>query len=45
MSTVVGKVMAYDQRTLAELEDWLGHDDGSRENSSNPIIARFTVDR
>jgi hypothetical protein len=42
---VVGKVMAYDQRTLAELEDWHGDDDGARENSSSPIIARFAVDR
>ncbi|MFT6518065.1 MAG: hypothetical protein ACJATP_001731 [Candidatus Azotimanducaceae bacterium] len=29
MSKVVGKVMAYDQRTLAELEGWHADDDGS----------------
>jgi hypothetical protein len=44
MSTVVGKVMAYDQRILAELEGWHADNDGSRENSSSLIIARCTVD-
>ena len=37
MSKVAGKVMAYDQRTMGELEGWHAGNDGSRGNSGSPI--------